>query len=194
MTNEEKRVRDKLYRDNMSPEMKARVKESKRLGAIKRKDKAKAERAEYYQQNKEVMDARTKEWQARDRTRKKKVVAQPLDTWTLKEIAVYLDMCVPHVRAIEKDANFHMPKPTMIRTDGIDLYDMPSIVAWVQSKREAIAKVAITGASRKNKQGITIEPHIMLLINWLQASKHVTKYCNTQRVAINSNQFWSRWA
>ena len=33
-----------------------------------------------------------------------------------------------------------------------------------------------------------------LVTAWLQASKHVTKYCNTQRVAINSNQFWSRWA
>jgi hypothetical protein len=194
MTNEEKRVRDKLYRDNMSPEMKARVKESKRLGAIKRKDKAKVERAEYYQQNKEVMDARTKEWQAKDRARKKKVVAQPLDTWTLKEIAVYLDMCVPQVRAIEKDANFHMPKPTMIRIDGIDLYDMPSIVDWVQSKREAIAQVAITGASRKNKRGITIAPHVMLLINWMQKSKHVTKYCNAQRFNLASNVLWSKYA
>jgi len=194
MTNEEKRVRDKLYRDNMSSEMKAKVKESKRLGAIKRKDKAKAERAEYYQQNKEVMDARAKEWQQRDRTRKKKAVAQPHDTWTLKEIAVYLDMCVPQVRAIEKDANFHMPKPTMIRIDGIDLYDMPSIVAWVQSKREAIAQIAITGASRKNKQDIIIAPHVMLLVNWMQKTKHISKYCNEQSIAINSKNLWSKYA
>jgi hypothetical protein len=38
----------------------------------------------------------------------------------------------------------------------------------------------------------TMSANVMLIAAWAQASKHVTKYCNAQRVAINSNQFWAR--
>ena len=40
----------------------------------------------------------------------------------------------------------------------------------------------------------TMSANVMLITEWARASKHVTKYCNTQRVAINSNQFWVRRA
>jgi len=40
----------------------------------------------------------------------------------------------------------------------------------------------------------TMSANVMLITEWSQASKHVTDYCNKQRVAINSIQFWARWA
>ena len=40
----------------------------------------------------------------------------------------------------------------------------------------------------------TMSANVMLVTEWLQASKHVTDYCNKQRVVINSNQFWARYA
>lgn len=40
----------------------------------------------------------------------------------------------------------------------------------------------------------TMSANVMLTAEWAQASKHVTDYCNKQRVVINSNQFWARCA
>jgi hypothetical protein len=40
----------------------------------------------------------------------------------------------------------------------------------------------------------TMSANVMEATAWLQASKHVTDYCNKQRVAINSNNLWARWA
>ena len=38
----------------------------------------------------------------------------------------------------------------------------------------------------------TLSANVMLVTEWSRASKHVTDYCNKQRVTINSKQFWAR--
>ena len=213
MTNEEKRVRDKLYRDNMSPEMKLKVAESKRKSAEKRKGIAKAERAAYYINNKERMQENSRIYHQKIRDdiavkkaagieilkalargkRPVKVIAQPSNMATIKEIAKSLELLTNKFREMISDPIYNFPKPAMIRIDGVDLYEIVEVGEWIQQHKEAITYVTITGAICK-KTGITISKRVMLVTAWLQASKHVTKYCNTQRVAINSNQFWARWA
>ena len=47
---------------------------------------------------------------------------------------------------------------------------------------------------QEKHEGAKVSNNVMLVVNWMQKAKHIQKYCNTQRVAINSNQFWSRWA
>jgi hypothetical protein len=205
--NEKQRVRGKIYRKEMSPEMKAKVAEGKKANALKNKEKKVADRAAYYQKNKETMNANSKAYHQKVRDeiaakkavvvyapRIRKVANQPANTTTLKDEAKKMGITTAHLRTIQKDIRFNMPKVKMLRMDGMDLFDIYELAAWQQQYREVLAQEAISGASKKNIGEIRLTPHVMLLINWLQASKHVTKYCNTQRVAINSNQFWARWA
>lgn len=205
--NEKQRVRGKIYRKEMSPEMKAKVAEGKKANALKNKEKKVADRAAYYQKNKETMNANSKAYHQKVRDeiaakkavmvyapRIRKVANQPANTTTLKDEAKKMGITTAHLRTIQKDIRFNMPKVKMLRMDGMDLFDIYELAAWQQQYREVLAQEAISGASKKNIGEIRLTPHVMLLINWLQASKHVTKYCNAQRVAINSNQFWARWA
>jgi hypothetical protein len=172
-----------------------------------RKEKKVADRAAYYQKNKETMNANSKAYHQKVRDeiaakkavtiyapRIRKVANQPANTTTLKDEAKKMGITTAHLRTIQKDIRFNMPKVKMLRMDGMDLFDIYELAAWQQQYREVLAQEAISGASKKNIGEIRLTPHVMLLINWLQASKHVTKYCNTQRVAINSNQFWARYA
>jgi hypothetical protein len=194
---ENQRASQKRYKENMSPEMKAKITESKRVNAAKRRDVAKVERAACYQKNKVTMDLQVKMYMQKQRdiakAQARKVRNQPADTTTLKDEAKKMGIATAHLRTISKDERFNMPKHKMIRIDGIELYDIYELSTWQQKYREMLAQETISGIA-KNKKGITIAPHVILITNWLQASKHVTKYCNKQRVAINSNQFWARWA
>ena len=209
---ENRKVASKIYRDNMPLEMRAKIADSKRKGAEKRKVQAKEERAAYYQVNKEHMNAKSKEYHRKAREkiaaekaaginvpptahapRVRKVMNQPANMTTLKDEAKKMGIATVHLRTIQKDARFNMPKSKMLRIDGMELFDIYEMAAWQQQYREVLAQETISGAS-KNKKGITLSKDVILITAWLQASKHVTKYCNAQRVAINSNQFWVRWA
>lgn len=119
---------------------------------------------------------------------------QQANMTTVKEIAQSIGLHAAKFRSMINDKMYRFPEPTMLRIDGIELYDIVIIGEWIRLHKEAITHAAITGASKKNISEITIEPHVMLIIDWLQASKHVSKYCNAQRVAINSNQFLARYA
>lgn len=207
---------NKVYRDNMTPEQKAKVAEQKRLHSVANNERITERRKLYYELNKEHMKATSKAYHQKIRDeikakrdagidvpktiyaprgkRLKKVVAQPANMTTVKEIAQSIGLHTAKFRSMLNDKMYKFPEPTMLRIDGIELYDIVIIGEWIRLHKEAITHATITGASKKNIGEITIGPHIMLLVNWLQASKHVTKYCNAQRVAINSNQFWSRWA
>jgi hypothetical protein len=172
-----------------------------------RKEKKVADRAAYYQKNKETMNANSKAYHQKVRDeiaakkavmiyapRIRKVANQPANTTTLKDEAKKMGITTAHLRTIQKDIRFNMPKVKMLRMDGMDLFDIYELAAWQQQYREVLAQEAISGASKKNIGEIRLSDNIMLLINWLQATKEITNYCNTQRVAINSNQFWARWA
>lgn len=209
---EKRKIASKIYRDNMPLEMRAKIAESKKKSVEKRKVQAKEERAAYYQANKEHMNAKSKEYHRKIREeiaakkaagidvpptihapRIRKVLNQPADMTTIKDEAKKMGIATAHLRTIQKDARFNMPKSKMLRIDGMELFDIYEMAAWQQQYREVLAQETISCAS-KNKKGIRLSKDVILLINWLQASKHVTKHCNTQRVAINSNQFWARYA
>ena len=151
------------------------------------KERRKIAMAAYYKENKERLDANSRKCQIirrKENIRLKalglpvigKKIHQPANMLTLKEIATKLDMLVPLARAISKDKNFNMPPPVMLRTDGVDLYDNFEIVEWIQVYKDALATISIIGLSRKKRAVISLEPHVMLLIEWIQATNHVSAY------------------
>ena len=211
MMTEEQKAKAKVYRDSMSEAQKERLRYSKRLYNNKNRDELKVKRALYYATNKDSMNTQSRAYYQKERDLKKeltekqyrnfkqppqppKLLTQPADKISLKEIATQLGMIVALIRAISQDTRYGMPEYKFLRIDGIELYDRYEIMQWINDNNHRLSSIAINGMSRKNRSNYKVSNNVMLLINWLQASKHVTKYCNTQRVAINSNQFWSRWA
>ena len=204
---EEQKAKAKIHRDNMTEAQKERLRYSKRLYSERIREELKVKRSAYYQANKESMNANSKAYHQKARELKAathqqrsitkpmpKVSIQPANMTTLKEIAEQLGVIVALVRAISIDKRYGMPQFEMLRIDGVELYDRYEITQWIRDNNEMLVSLAITGMNRKNKGNIILSDNLMLIINWLQASKHVTKYCNTQRVANNSNQFWERRA
>ena len=211
MITEAQKTAQKKYRDNMSGEQKERYKANKRAYGERLREELKLKRSIYYQANKESMNESSRAYHQKERELKAsmsvkqyrnlknvpkphKVLVQPADKISLKEIAEQLGVIVALIRAISKDKRYGMPEYQLLRIDGAELYDRYEISRWIIDNNEMLVSLAITGMSRKNKGAITIADNVLKITEWLQASKHVTKYCNTQRVAINSNQFWSRWA
>jgi hypothetical protein len=208
---EKQKVMQQRYRDNMSPEMKAKVAASKKISAAKYKDKLAAARVIYYQENKEAINNRTcayhktqrelvkiikdKDQEYKNLTaipRPRTVSVIPRDVTTIKEEAAKLGISTMHLRKIQKDKRFNMPEPKLLRVDGIELFCIFTWADWLRAYKEPLAQEAISGAAIKNKGSMTLSENVMLTIDWIQASKHVTDYCNAQRSAINSNQFWAR--
>ena len=110
-----------------------------------------------------------------------KVIDQPADTITLKEIAKDLGASVFLIREIVKEPAFNMPKVKMLRVDGIDLYDIYEIRAWMQTYKEALISRVILGTSKRKSGGITLTEDIMLLVNWVRNCAHIERY--TMRLA-----------
>jgi hypothetical protein len=212
---EKQKIIQKRYRDNMSPEMKAKVAASKKISAAKYKEKIAAARVIYYQNNKEAINKRTFAYHKIQRELAKiikdkdqeyknliaiptprKVSVVPRDVTTIKEEAAKLGISTMHLRHIQKDNRFNMPAPKLLRVDGIELFCIFAWADWLRVYKEPLAQESISGALNKRKGqdgvGITLDSNVMMIIGWRQASKHVTEYCNKQRVAINSNQFWAR--
>ena len=211
MMTDEQKAKAKAYRDNMSPEQKQRLKYSKQMYSIRTREELKVKRALYYLNNKDSMNASSREYHQKERDLKKdltekqyrnfkqppqppKVINQPADKISLKEIAEKLGVIVALVRAISRDERYSMPAYKFLRVDGIELYDRYEIQRWINDNNNLLSSIAINGMCRKNKGSITLSDGVLLVINWLQDTKHVSDYCNKQRVAINSNQFWARWA
>jgi predicted DNA-binding transcriptional regulator AlpA len=213
--NAKQKAANKVYRDNMTPEQKAKVAAQKKEQNILNKEKNTERRKLYYEINKEHMKANSKAYhqKIRDeikakreagmdipkviyapRVRKPKVVNQPANTIILKDIAKSVGMLTPQFRGMINEPKYKFPDPAMVRIDGMDLYDVFEITEWIHLHKEALTQASILGARRRDTGEFELASHVMLIINWLQASKHVTDYCNKQRVAINSNQFWARYA
>ena len=103
------------------------------------------------------------------------------DTITLKEIAKDLGASVFLIREIVKEPAFNMPKVKMLRVDGVDLYDIYEIRAWMQTYKEALISRVILGTSKRKSGGITLTEDIMLLVNWVRNCAHIERY--TMRLA-----------
>ncbi len=211
MMTDEQKAKAKEYRDQMSPEQKQRLKYSKQMYSIRTREALKVKRALYYLNNKDSMNASSREYHRKERELKKdltekqyrnfkqppqtpKVLTQSADKISLKEIADQLGVIVALVRAISRDERYNMPEYKFLRIDGVELYDRCEIQQWITDNNNMLSSIAINGMSRKNRGTITISDNVMLITKWLQETKRVTDYCNKQRVAINSNQFWARMA
>jgi len=204
---EAQREAQKKYRDSMTEEQKEKLRYSKRLYSERIREELKVKRSAYYQANKESMNEQSRAYhqkarelktatqrQPRTLIRPPKVQIQPSSMVSLKEIAEQLGVIVALIRAISKDERYGMPKYQLLRIDGAELYDRYEITQWIIDNNEMLVSLAITGMSRKNKGAITIADNVIKITDWLQASKHVTDYCNKQRAVINSNNLWARWA
>jgi len=217
MTLEERRTRQKaaqqVYRDNLTPERRATIAEQKRAHNAANKERNAEKRRLYYEANKEHMQANSKAYHqkmreetrakkesgveingvtyaVRIRDRKKKVVNQPANTIILKEIAKLVGMLTPQFRALTLEAKYKFPAPTMVRIDGMDLYDVFEVTEWTHLHKEALTNASILGARRKSANGFKLSKNVMLLINWMQKTKHISKYCNKQRLEVASNKYW----
>ena len=202
----------KSYRDRMSPEQKEKVAQSKKKSALKYKEKTSIERKHYYEKNKEDLNAKSRAYHQKKRDeikalrndgkeyahlvvtpKPRKVIPQPSNMTTLKEEAVKMGITLAHLRAMQRKACFNMPAFKILMANGTELYDVYELAQWQQTYRAMIGQETISGTA-KHKGSITLDKKVMLVISWLQASKHVTEYCNAQRAANNSKDFWLRYA
>lgn len=209
---DEQKVKAKIYRDNMTEAQKESVRLSKRQYGERKREENKVKRALYYAANKESMNESSRAYHQKERDLKNalkmtgaefrvlkhkpkaaRVINQPATMVSLKEIAEMMGVIVAIVRAIQKDDRFNMPIYQLLRIDGAELFDRVEIINWIRENNVLLSSICIAGLKRKNKGEYKVSNNVMLLINWLQDTKHVSEYCNKQRVAINSNQFWARW-
>ena len=202
---EEQKAKAKVYRDTMSEEQKERLRHSKRIYGAKMRDEVKVYRAMYYAANKESMNEASRAYHQKARELKastfqqrerkpttQRVLNQPANMVTLKEIADQLGVIVALIRAISKDERYSMPKYQLLRIDGAELYDRYEITRWIIDNNEMLVSLTITGMNRKNKGEVKLSKNVMLLVNWMQKSKHVVKHCLTQRKA--NKLLWSKYA
>lgn len=126
----------------------------------------------------------------------RKVSVIPRDVTTIRDEAAKLGISTAHLRLIQKDKRFNMPEAKLLRIGGLELFCIFAWTDWLRVYKEPLAQECISGSvvKRKGQEGVTLDPNVMLIINHLQATKHITKHCNAQRVVNNSKQFWVRWA
>jgi len=105
-----------------------------------------------------------------------KVIDQPADTVTLKEIARELGLTMFLLRTIAKEPAFNMPRVTMLRVDGVDLYNVYEIREWMQVYKEALINRTILGTSKRKSGGITLTKEVMMLVNWVVNCAHIERH------------------
>ena len=79
--------------------------------------------------------------------------------------------------------------PETLTPEGRVMYKVKDLIEWKSKNLDLFEEGQFIEAG--NYQ---LAKNVMLLINWMHASKHVQEYCNKQRFAINSTKFWARWA
>lgn len=212
---EKQRIYQRKVRDSMNPEQKEALAARKRASYQKNNAKRVVSRALYYQENKATMNAQSCAYHKLQRELAKiikdkdqeyknlttipairKVSVIPRDVTTIKDEAAKLGISTAHLRLIQKDKRFNMPEAKLLRIDGVELFCIFAWADWLGVYKEPLAQEGISGSvgKRKGREGITLDSNVMLIINFMQATKHITKHCNAQRVVNNSKQFWARYA
>ena len=149
----------------------------------------------YYRKNAEEVAAKRKQTYEQKKNgtyvkHERKPVDYSKDLITRRQAAVYMGMTQHKLtNVVNRTSRFNVPEH--ISDKGAVLYKAAELDIWKANNMDLFEDGRF---KQERYDGIVLSDNLMLIINWLQASKHVTKYCNTQRVAINSNQFWARWA
>ena len=149
----------------------------------------------YYRKNSEEVAAKRKQTYEQKKNgtyvkHERKPVDYSKDLITRRQAAVYMGMTQHKLtNVVNRTSRFNVLEH--ISDKGAVLYKAAELDIWKANNMDLFEDGRF---KQERYDGIVLSDNLMLIINWLQASKHVTKYCNTQRVAINSNQFWARWA
>jgi len=76
-----------------------------------------------------------------------------------------------------------------ITLEGRVMYKVKDLLEWKSHNLDLFEEGQLVEAGT-----CKLSPNVMLLIGWMNASKHVVKYCLTQRPIIASNILWSKYA
>jgi len=103
--------------------------------------------------------------------------------------AVYLKLTLQKLYNISNSKVICWNIPEYLDEKGVVRYHKKDLDNWRLHNPQYFDEWALI-----KKGYYTMSANVMLITEWSQASKHVTDYCNKQRVAINSNQFWTRYS
>jgi hypothetical protein len=103
--------------------------------------------------------------------------------------AVYLGLTLQKLYNISNSKVIRWNIPEHLDEKGVVRYHKKDLDNWRLHNPQYYDEWALI-----KKGYYTMSAEVMLITEWSQASKHVTAYCNKQRVAINSNNLWGRWA
>jgi hypothetical protein len=149
----------------------------------------------YYRKNAEEVAAKRKQTYEQKKNgtyvkHERKPVDYSKDLITRRQAAFYMGMTQHKLtNVVNRTSRFNVPEHISVK--GQVLYKAAELDIWKANNMDLFEDGMF---KQERHDGIALSDNLMLIINWLQASKHVTKYCNAQRVAINSKQFWARWA
>lgn len=160
---------------------------------------------EYYQKNKEYLNAlkRAKHYKERMQkdtekvqpiakpdkpkrvARRTKPTQQPIvevvlcSNYTLNDIAKKMGISRPKLNPIASNTKYLMPKPLYKRLDGTDIYNKKEIDDWLPYIANVIA---FTGKGRKIKiTGMAVQ-----IVNFVKANKHIINHCDEERSRLRS--------
>ena len=149
----------------------------------------------YYRKNaKEVAIKRKQTYQEKKNgtyvKHKKKPIDYSKDLIKRRQAAIYMEMTQHKLtNVVNRTSRFNVPEH--ISDKGAVLYKAAELDIWKANNMDLFEDGMF---KQERHDGIVLSDNLMVIINFMQASKHVTNYCNKQRVAINSNKFWARWA
>ena len=149
----------------------------------------------YYHKNAEKVAAKRKQTYQEKKNGtyvkyEKKPIDYSKDLITRRQAAFYMGMTQHKLtNLVARTARFDVPGH--ISTKGQVQYKAAELDIWKANNMDLFEDGRF---KQERHDGIVLSDNLMMIISFMQASRHVTKYCNTQRVTINSNQFWARWA
>lgn len=149
----------------------------------------------YYRKNAEEVAAKRKQTYEQKKNgtyvkHEKKPIDYSKDLITRRQAAFYMGMTQHKLtNVVNRTARFNVPEH--ISDKGAVLYKAAELDIWKANNMDLFEDGMF---KQERHDGIIFTGDVALFINFLQATKEITKYCSTQRVAINSNQFWARWA
>lgn len=149
----------------------------------------------YYRKNAEEVSAKRKQTYQEKKNGtyvkyEKKVIDYSKDMITRRQAAIYMGMTQHKLtNVVNRTLRFNVPEH--ISDKGQVQYKAVELDIWKANNMDLFEDGMF---KQERHDGIILSDNLMMIINFMQATKEITKYCNAQRVAINSNQFWARWA
>ena len=149
----------------------------------------------YYRKNAEEVAAKRKKTYQEKKNgtyvkHEKKPIDYSKDLITRRQAAFYMGMTQHKLtNVVNRTARFNVPEH--ISAKGQVQYKAAELDIWKADNMDLFEDGML---KQERHDGIILSDNLMMIINFMQATKEITKYCNTRRVAINSSQLWSRYA